>query len=379
MRNLRNFGITFAVSLVILGIVALFAGGYVANAVTDIFNTRDKELAEIIAPGQQGIDNPGENTDEHFDRELDGESFTWLMVVSDKRSDVYDYYPSKGEVEKNDKPGVLGGDYKAVNATSVAVVHASVERREYVVLTIPTITKIETGTGTMSLGEVYGVYGIEYLREKVASIIGIDVDFYTVVNSTDLTKLTSTIGAVQCELPVSIGYDGKEYVTYTEKEEDKKEESVTDKIKGEKPKDEETKEEETEENREPEIVLELDASESVKLSKKLMPALLYRDYSDGVDQEMIILRSFVCGVMKNLSAMSDNSLESCITGLSSVIKETNITKDDIQNYGETVRAFSWLPVNCVVYGGRFVEGAANRVPTYIPDISEMINYFYKYR
>ena len=231
MRNLRNFGITFAVSLVVLGIVALFAGKYVANAVTDIFNTRDKELAEIISPGNQDVDSSGGNTDELFDRELDGESFTWLMVVTDKRDSVYDYYPSKGEVEKNDKPGVLGGDYKAVNATSVAVVHANVEKREYVVLTIPTITKIETGTGTMSLGEVYGVYGIEYLREKVASIIGIDVDFYTVVNSTNLTKLTSTIGAVQCELPVSIGYDGKEYVTFVEEEEDKTEDPLKDKLK----------------------------------------------------------------------------------------------------------------------------------------------------
>ena len=260
-----------------------------------------------------------------------------------------------------------------MNATSIAVVHASVEKREYVVLTIPTITKTETGTGTMSLGEVYGVYGIEYLREKVGSMIGIDVDFYTVVNSTDLTKLTSTIGAVQCELPLSIGYDGKEYVTYVEKEKD--EDKVSDKNK--KPDDEETKEDDV--KKEPEITLELDAAESVKLSKKLMSALLYRDYSDGIDQEMIILRSFVSGVMKNLSSMSDGSLTSCLTGLSSVIKETNITKDDILRCGETVRAFTWLPVSNVVYGGRFVEGAANRAPTYIPDISEMINYFYKYR
>lgn len=373
MRNLRNFGITFAVSLVVLGIVALFAGKYVADAVTDIFNTRDKDLAEIISPGNQEVDPNGDNSDDLFDRDLDGESFTWLMVVTDKRESVYDYYPSKGEIQKNDKPGVLGGDYKRVNATSIAVVHANVEKREYVVLTIPTITKTETGTGTMSLGEVYGVYGIEYLREKVGSMIGIDVDFYTVVNSTDLTKLTSTIGAVQCELPLSIGYDGKEYVTYVEKEKD--EDKVSDKNK--KPDDEETKEDDV--KKEPEITLELDAAESVKLSKKLMSALLYRDYSDGIDQEMIILRSFISGVMKNLSSMSDGSLTSCLTGLSSVIKETNITKDDILRCGETVRAFTWLPVSNVVYGGRFVEGAANRAPTYIPDISEMINYFYKYR
>ncbi len=375
MRNLRNFGITFAVSLVLLGIVALFAGRYVANAVTDIFNTRDKELGEIIAGGQSGLDDDSKASDELFERDLDGESFTWLMVVSDRRDSVYDYYPSKSEVEKNDQPGILGGDYKAVNATSIAVVHANVERREYVILTIPTITKTETGTGTMTLGEVYGVYGAEYLSQKVASMIGIDVDYYTVVNSTDLTKLTSTIGAVECELPVSIGYDGKEYVTYVEDEEEEKETSLALKDESKDNEDEQSEEESSE----PEITLELDAANKVKLSKKLMAALLYSDMSDGVDQEMIILRSFVSGVMKNLSSMSDGSLRSCLTGLSSTIKETNITAEDIEKCGETVRAFSWLNVSYTVYSGRFVEGAANRSATYIPDISEMINYFYKYR
>lgn len=370
MRNLRNFGITFAVSILLLGVVAIFASGYVADAVTQIFNTRDKELDEIISDNQQSVDNNEGSTDERFTRELNGETFTWLMVVSDKRPDVYDYYPSKSEIEKNNKPGVLGGDYKLEEAAAIAVVHANVETREYVILTIPSITKVETGSGSMTLGQVYGVYGIKYLQQKVASIIGIDVDYYTVVNSTNLTKLTSTIGAVECELPVTIGYDGKDYVTYVEEEEETKKE--------------ETKKEEDDGAKEPEeeeikITKELDAATSVKLSKKLMAALLYRDYSDGVDQEMIILRSFVSGVMKNLSAMSDSSLTSCLTGLSSTIKETNITKEDIAKCGETVRAYTWLQINTTVYNGRFVQGAANKTPTFIPDISEMINYFYKYR
>ena len=45
---MRNFGITFAVSLVILGTVAIFAARYVAGAVTDIFNTNEKDLGQIL-------------------------------------------------------------------------------------------------------------------------------------------------------------------------------------------------------------------------------------------------------------------------------------------------------------------------------------------
>lgn len=372
MRNLRNFGITFAVSLVLLGIVAIIASGYVAGAVTDIFNTHNKDLENIISqPAEEN--NKVEEKEDRFKRDLKGESFTWLMVVSDKRDDVYDYYPSKSQIEKADKDdvGILGGEYKLAEAAAIAVVHADVEAREYVVLTIPTITKLETGSGTMTLGEIYAVYGIEYLQTKVASIIGLDIDYYSVVNSTNLTAMSTTIGAVPVDLPVSIGFDGKEYVTFIEEEEETSEET-----KKEEKKD---KEEEEDEEEEIEIKLELDAGEGVKLSKKLAAAVLYKDYSDGIEHEMIIVRSFVNGILQNLSKMSDSSLNSALTGLSSVIKSTNINSEAVKKCGETIRAYSWLPTENVVYTGRFVEGAVNKAPTYIPDVSEMVNYFYKYR
>ena len=163
MRNLRNFGITFAISLVVLGIVAIFAAKYVAGAVTDIFNTNDKDLDHILITPEGTSSAEGE-VDDKFSKPLEGETFTWLMVVYDKRTSVYDdYYPSSSKIEKVEGAGegLLGKDYRLVEATAVAVVHANVETRDYVIMTIPTITKVETGTGDYTLGELYGVYGSE--------------------------------------------------------------------------------------------------------------------------------------------------------------------------------------------------------------------------
>ena len=47
MTNLRNFGIIFAVSLVILGIIAIIACGYVAETVCAIFAERGDELDDL--------------------------------------------------------------------------------------------------------------------------------------------------------------------------------------------------------------------------------------------------------------------------------------------------------------------------------------------
>ena len=222
MRNLRNFGITFAISLVVLGIVAIFAARYVAGAVTDIFNTNDKDINQILVTPEDTSSQDGAQ-DDKFSKPLEGETFTWLMVVYDKRTSVYDdYYPSSSKIEKVEGAGegLLGEVYRLVEAKAVAVVHANVETRDYIIMTIPTITKVETGTGDYTLGEIYGVYGIDFLCEKVGTMIGLDIDYYTVMNAIDLPSLATSIGAVTCELPLPIGYDGKEYVTFVEETED---------------------------------------------------------------------------------------------------------------------------------------------------------------
>lgn len=376
MRNLRNFGITFAISLVVLGIVAIFAAKYVAGAVTDIFNTNDKNLDHILVTPEDTSNADGEG-DDKFSKKLEGETFTWLMVVYDKRTSVYDdYYPSSSKIEKVEGAGegLLGKDYRLVEAKAVAVVHANVETRDYVIMTIPTITKVETGTGDYTLGELYGIYGIDYMREKVGTMIGLDIDYYTVMNATDLPSLATSIGAVTCELPLPIGYDGKEYVTFVEEAE-----QTSDKQTQAAAPAEETGEEEPVETEPPVVITnELDAAKSVKLSKKLGVALLYSDYSDGIDQEMTILASFVNGVLNNISNSSDNAMQNIIRGLESKMK-TNIMAEDIVKNGDVIRAYSWMGKQVFVYPGRFVSASANKEAFYMPDTNEAMEIFYNFR
>lgn len=376
MRNLRNFGITFAISLVVLGIVAIFAARYVAGAVTDIFNTNDKDINQILVTPEDTSSQDGAQ-DDKFSKPLEGETFTWLMVVYDKRTSVYDdYYPSSSKIEKVEGAGegLLGEDYRLVEAKAVAVVHANVETRDYIIMTIPTITKVETGTGDYTLGEIYGVYGIDFLCEKVGTMIGLDIDYYTVMNAIDLPSLATSIGAVTCELPLPIGYDGKEYVTFVEETEDTSS-SETDAAA---PAEQATEVDPSE--TEPEVVItnELDAAKSVKLSKKLGVALLYSDYSDGVDQEMTILASFVNGVLNNISSSSDNAMQNIIRGLESKMK-TNIQSADIAKNGDVIRAYSWMGKQTVVYPGRFVSASANKEAFYMPDTNEAMEIFYNFR
>lgn len=377
LKNLRNFGIVFAVSFVILGIIAIFACGYVADTVASIFTDDGDDLNAILTPAETtGIGDEGE--DDRLTRKLNGESFTWLMVVSDYRPSVFDnYYPqSEKDVDKlKDDFGILDDEYRLIEATNLVLVRADVKTREYVVMTIPTETKIDTPSGKLTLGEVYGISGAETLSKEIGSMTGLTVDYYSVIRSTDLTTIANTVGTIECKIPVDIAFDGKNYVTAPEEvttdKSDKKE--TTAKKDNDKDKKDETTEAETT------YVKELDRASSVGLAKKLMPALLYYDPSDGIDDEMLILQSFANGLMVNLSNLSDSGLTSSFTSINKKLVKTNITKDDVLAHTEVIRGYSWFKIQTLTYPGKYIPGRAGREGYYNPDIDAAISFFADYR
>lgn len=376
MKNLRNFGITLAVSLVVLAVAAIFACSFVADTVSAIFTGSGKSLEELLNPIDTD-ENSGDKND-RMSREITGESFTWLWVVSDYRPDDFDdYYPgSESDIKDMKDFGILGKEYRFLEATNIVLVHADVKTREYLITTIPAVTRVSTAAGDMSLGRVYALGGASELCEKVETMTGIKVDYCTVIHSTDLSKLANTIGGVTMTLPVDIYTDGKNFVSAPKAETtvddttDKAKDSAKDTTDTDGEDEDEDEETTTLEN-------ELDRADSVKLAKKLMSALLYYDSSDGITDEMTILQSFARGVMDNISECSDSELTAMLTGLDKTFVSNNVTSDAVILSGEVIRAFTWFDVQVTTYPGRFVSKPTGAY--YNPDVDEGVSMFYKYR
>ncbi len=379
MNNLKNFGIVFAVSFVVLGIIAIFACGYVADTVAGIFTDDGDDLDAILTPAETtGIGNDGE--DDRLTKKLNGESFTWLMIVSDYRPNVFDnYYPqSEKDVDKlKEDFGILDDEYRLIEATNIVVIRADVKTREYVVMTIPTETRIDTPSGKITLGEVYGISGAETLSKEVGSMTGLNVDYYSVIHSTELPTVANTVGSIQCNIPVDIAFDGKNYVTAPEEVTTDKSDAKETTAKKDKDKDKDKKDETTE--AETTYVKELDRAASVNLAKKLTAALLYYDDTDGIDDEMLILQSFANGLMVNLSGKSDGDLTSAFTSINKKLVSTNITKDDVLAHTEVIRGYSWFKIQTLTYPGKYIPGRAGREGYYNPDIDAAISFFADYR
>jgi len=385
LKSLRNFAVVFAVSLIILGIAAIFACGYVADTVSAIFIDKGEDLDQLLqgdAAETTGIGTEGD--DDRMTRPLKGSSFTWVMIVADYRpQDIKNYYPQTPEdVESlKDDFGILGDEYVPVRASNVVIIRADVEKREYVSMVIPTSTRVETPTGSCPLGDVYAQSGATALVDEVSSMTGLTVDYYTVLNSEDLALVTSTIGNIDCSIPVPIAFDGKNYVTppagaITSPED------TTNKETAAPPEDTSDKDDKDEDTKEPETtyVIELEKAPAISLSKKqLTAALLYMDESDGIDDEMMILQSFVNGLMINLSKKSDGDLSSAFISLNKEFVLTNITKEAVLDHAEVIRGYSWFKTQTMVYPGKYITGKAGREGYYNPDTNAAISFFAEYR
>ena len=375
MKNLKNFGITFAVSFVILGIIALIACGFVADTVCGIFDG---------SAGNKDNMNPADTTknaeddEERLNRQIDGQSFCWLWVVSDYRPDVFDdYLPSADDAREMSGFGTLGKNYRLPSATNIVLVRAWLDSRQYYLVNIPAMTKLETPSGEYTLGDYYAVSGIGGLKNCVEAMTGLTVDHYCVIHSTDLYDLANTVGSVECTIPKDIFTDGKNFVSAPA--------PVTTAIakvttaKGSK--DTTSKSKAAVTTAAPKVTLtnELDRAESVKLATKLMAALLYYDPTDGLDDEMIIEQSFAKGLMTNLSEMSHSSLCSALDTLRNVFVSTDLDEEAIYLNGEVIRAFSWFEIHSVTYPGKLVSGRSNGNAYFKPDLQQGTKFFYNFR
>ncbi|MBE6713838.1 MAG: hypothetical protein E7575_00950 [Ruminococcaceae bacterium] len=369
MKSLKNFGIVFAVSFVVLGIVALFTCNIVADAVCSIFEDKEKAIEDILV-GQDTTGIGNEGVDDRLTRPLNGDSFTWLLIVSDYRPAVFDnYYPQSAKnVEKLSDFGILDDEYRLVEATDILLIRADVETREYILMSFPVMTRVDTPAGKFTLGELYARSGAAALSDKISSMTGLLVNYYSVMHSTELASVANLVGSIECNIPVDIWSDGKNYISAVPEAEET--EKAPDK-----------KDEENEEDEEEKISYteELDASSSVKLAKKLIAALLYRDDSDGIDDEMLILQSFGNGLMNNLASLSESGLKTVFNGLKDKFVKTNITASDVLACSEVIKGYSWFKVTTLTYPGKYLTPKAGRPGYYNPDIDGGISYFADYR
>lgn len=357
LRGLKKFGITFLVSVVIFSIAAVFVTNGLEEILLGIFDRTPDGITDILAspdadePEGEEIEKPAENVL----KDLDGSSYSMLLVCSDYRPKVYsDYLPDVDDIDKTDEEaGYLKNGFRVTGASNICLVQCSKETGQFIFTPIAPNTNVSTPAGYETLYNIYGYYGFDYFMAKIESITGVSIDYYAVLNCTDVKSVVDVVGAVYCTVPTEIFTDGKVYVGAT----------GAGKMKAV----------------DPDLEFDSFLEECTdNIGPSSMGLLLYKDYSDGIEDELIITEGYTKGVFRNFAKVSEKSQTALWTRIEKYFT-TNITEEFFTSNAALVKAYSDDIATTVSYPGMFKPSGDFEKATFEPDISKGVEELSKYR
>lgn len=359
MSAFKNFGITFLVSVLIFGIVAYFVVGFLTSTVSGILADENDRLDNLFTePAESSNINKTPTKDVP---QVEGDSFTLLFAVTDKREGTFKYYPkTESEINAIDttvkgSDGILAEGYHTVKMKSIVLLRVSKETGDYTIIPIPSNSKVYTnkGGGYTLLEDVAYFYNNEFFRDKVYSMTGIMPDYTAVINVTDLPDLLDSVGSFTCYVPEDIYSDGKNYVPKPAEPATTETTTVT------------TTPAETTAvtTAEPEVKYEKAVSAgNVSVSKSNIEAImLYENYADGADSRAELVANMFKGFLERFSKLDDSSLSFVYSKFAGSKIETDMTDAELVSKGEILRAYDRFTTTVEKYPGK-ISADGNFIP-----------------
>lgn len=212
LAGLRNFLLTFIISLIIFGIIAFFVVNMIMDSIGVGSFIDNGNIDPVQTGGEDYVENPGGN---EALIELDGNSFNMLFVGLDYAPDIfYDYYDpdtvsSLVEYNSDKIPGelVTDGEYRNVSADTILLVCVSKERKEFAFSAISPGTIIKRENENVCLSDIFENEGIDSFIESVHSLVGVPIDRYALVSLYEFPSIIDIIEGVDFNVPCDMKYD----------------------------------------------------------------------------------------------------------------------------------------------------------------------------
>ncbi len=353
-KALRKFGIAFVVSFVVFGIVALILMSTIDDVLTGSFHNKDEELAEILNEDTEPADNEPAAADNPL-ATLDGDSYTILGVMTDYRPDVYDDYlpqysmTGADDPSADEKPGIFVNATRKWGAAKICLLRCSKENGCFAVVPVSPLTKVQTPAGATRIYDVISDYGTEYFKAKIEALTGFHVDRYAIINCTEMANFISVFGAVWCPVPCEVFTNGVEYLSATA--------ATAAKVKN--PSDTYTR--------------MLEVCEDY-IGPSSMGLLLFKDYTNGVDDELTVSAGYMKGCAANFRKFTEEGvLSSYWSTLKPYFKETDIDEEFLSSHNALIGAFSEDITKTANIAGIFKEISDDGEPVFEVDLSRTID------
>ena len=304
--------------------------------------------------------------------------------------------------QTKDPVSILSTDIRRINATWITLVRADKENREYVICYFSPETHVSAPCGDSTLGEVYGLYGIDVLCQYMNALTGLEVDYRFVLDGVNLESFYNSMGSVTFQLDTDL-YAGKKYhlssptTVIGGDDEEESEENAEDKTPSGETSDTDEKNSEdnkdNDQNNDKEVIQNVSVLSKGKqnLSSYHLSILnTFKELSQNdVDAKSKYILEIVTQYIKRCAGWSESDLKYKITKLTAfegsydivdpyamkAVLATEFTSDDVSDIHSMLGAIEYFDVVSLTYPGAYSE----KKDLYEPDMKSGLDMFKKYR
>ena len=331
---MRNFLITFFLSLLVFGLIAFLLVQFTTSA----FELNQNEAGTDTTPAEtKGPSGPSGTETDSQDLplvDIPGESFTVLLVGTDYQPDVYqDYTVAPGTYDENGFPA----EPRLVEADTIILLRINKETGECIYCAIPATARITVEGLTYQLKELYGLKGINALCTKVMAMTSLPIDFYAVITMSSMRSLIDDLGGITYYVAADMHYE------------------------------------------DPEIGLSINLRRgSQKLNgENAVKMLRYAGYADGDVSRRQCGVNFLKELFKKILSKTDiGGAAVAYTKYASYV-ETNFTISDLGKFAELIFAYPRMTVVDYTYPGSVIGNGDSAY--FSANIARAIDYFSRYK
>ncbi len=392
----KNFFITLLIAAALFGLIAYFATQFVTATVSDIMDDEEAAFESIMTQEKDPEAETGTDTetDNPVTESPLGDSFSFVLVVTGYRPDLFDDYIPSVESLRNqianfqmasDSYGILNKEYRKKDATAIVLVRMDTEKKQVTYTYISPETRVFTDTGYHTLGEVHTYYGYSRVGDYVTSLTGIRVDYTFLLEGYNFDEFLSSFGTVWIKNPKDLYAEGKIHTTRSETIRNRVNEdgtTATDRYSNS-------------------LVLSAGSLEVNEYASHILNTLKERSGSD-IDAKGTYTTAITQEYMTKLASMDEAEFRSLLEGAlvmsdkenaiktwlndgtvrtepATPVLESNFTVDDIATVYSVFQASADYTHEVIAYPGNYITATDNVDAYYNPDIKTAIKRFLPYR
>lgn len=339
MSAIKNFLITFCISVLLFGLIAYLIVSYALNNnLIPVFGEN------AITNNPSNIDNPNNNnpntsdpnhTDEPSEEyvealAMDVNTVTFLLIGTDYQPEIFNDYDLS---EYNSKITGFPRKERNINADSIVMIHINNKLKKFMLSAIPSNMSLLVDGVYTTLGSLYSSKGIEYFCNKVTAVTSLKIDYYAAIALSDFAKIIDTINGISFNVPTDMVYEDPDQ----------------------------------------DLRINLTKGQQQLNGDKAVKMLRYRSYSDGDISRMGIAIEFAKNLLTKITGVDYITRLPSIYSLFMESIETNFTETDLTTTIESLLSYPVFETEVIKYPGTLAGDIFD------PNINDAVNTYKQYK